>query len=665
MTELNPFHTLYMSEKVTPREFVSLFSPRLVADMGALYQPGNIVLRGMQGSGKTMLLDLLKPEVRVAYHKSGIDFPVPQGTPFVGCGINLITSRAYEFGKRAHRGLGGDHIDTSLLFADFVNYWLVIDLLRGLETLCAGGEDLASSIGLGCDAPMLDAAASELGKRDCWFGYLDGVSSHQQLIARITERLTSVRSWVNRNVAELDPRVERTKTSPDEPLSEFVRVYREQGVIGPNVEVFAQIDQYEELHYLKRGIPGAEAVGEAMQAAVHTAMGSRDSCVSYRVGARRFAWPSRPTRLASDGPLELKRDYDDLDLDETLRESESYFAKFAQDIFRRRVEFVNGDLAGVTGAELIGRAFGKSPTKRKKALAYVGPTFRPRAPKAGEFTPEISTALAEISKSNPLNGILATAWARSRRPGQLNVARLSEEKWLGYWQRDRLDQASLQLAAMATQRMRWYGDKDILRLSSANPLAFVTLCKELFASAERNGRSVADVLRTASEPLSSQHQTAAVYEASEVWFSKIEQSEGGRERQAACARIGEWARDSLRSDLELVRPGHTGFSIDELDLHSEPELARWLREAVDHAALLQFRHTSKNGPARFKYYLVPLLCPRFQIPSTRRKEPKYVSADLTIRWLVQLEHAASKEMKDRPRTRSDKGVEGPPNGKLF
>src|SRR4051812_23644361 len=57
----NPFHVLYASEFLEAHDFVHLFSPQLMAELRPLYMPGNIVLRGRQGSGKTMLLNLLEP----------------------------------------------------------------------------------------------------------------------------------------------------------------------------------------------------------------------------------------------------------------------------------------------------------------------------------------------------------------------------------------------------------------------------------------------------------------------------------------------------------------------------------------------------------------------------------------------------------------------------
>ena len=89
---VNPFRELYVGESVGSNEFVKLFSPLLVTHSLALFQPGNVVLKGFTGAGKSMLLNLLLPETRLAYEKVGQKFPIPREfNRFIGAGINLQT----------------------------------------------------------------------------------------------------------------------------------------------------------------------------------------------------------------------------------------------------------------------------------------------------------------------------------------------------------------------------------------------------------------------------------------------------------------------------------------------------------------------------------------------------------------------------------------------
>jgi ABC-type lipoprotein export system ATPase subunit len=57
----NPFNELYVTETVSSSAFVRIFSPFILKNASALFLPGNVVIKGMQGCGKSMLLSLLKP----------------------------------------------------------------------------------------------------------------------------------------------------------------------------------------------------------------------------------------------------------------------------------------------------------------------------------------------------------------------------------------------------------------------------------------------------------------------------------------------------------------------------------------------------------------------------------------------------------------------------
>ena len=57
---INPFFELYVGDRLSSSEFVNIFSPFLVEHAEALFLPGNVVVKGVQGSGKSMLLKLVK-----------------------------------------------------------------------------------------------------------------------------------------------------------------------------------------------------------------------------------------------------------------------------------------------------------------------------------------------------------------------------------------------------------------------------------------------------------------------------------------------------------------------------------------------------------------------------------------------------------------------------
>ena len=97
----NPFFELYVGERISSKEFVTIFSPFLVGYAEALFLPGNVVVKGVQGSGKSMLLSLLTSEVRREYTLANEQLPVsPEIGQFIGAGINLAHSNAIDFGYR-------------------------------------------------------------------------------------------------------------------------------------------------------------------------------------------------------------------------------------------------------------------------------------------------------------------------------------------------------------------------------------------------------------------------------------------------------------------------------------------------------------------------------------------------------------------------------------
>ena len=126
-TNINPFMHQYIGELASPEEFVRLFSPVLVKNFLSLFQKGNIVLRGTQGSGKSMLLNLLKPEIIAAYYRDADSvYPLPKSLRrFISAGINLTRSDAVSIGQRPIEGNEKDDNQAfPHYFADFINYWV-------------------------------------------------------------------------------------------------------------------------------------------------------------------------------------------------------------------------------------------------------------------------------------------------------------------------------------------------------------------------------------------------------------------------------------------------------------------------------------------------------------------------------------------------------------
>ena len=97
----NPFNQLYVGEKIPSDEFVEIFSNELVKPAMPLFEAGNVILSGVQGTGKSMLFKLMRPDVRLAYSQAGEQLPIPaECRRFIGAGININNARCNEFGHR-------------------------------------------------------------------------------------------------------------------------------------------------------------------------------------------------------------------------------------------------------------------------------------------------------------------------------------------------------------------------------------------------------------------------------------------------------------------------------------------------------------------------------------------------------------------------------------
>lgn len=169
----NPFQALYVTEYIQSSEFPKLFSPVLVPHLQALFEPGNLVLRGTQGTGKSMLLSLLDSTVRAEYHLQKLPSPVPTRLQnFVCASINLSSSNATKLNER--RFSESDREDESIaraVFADFINYWIVRDLFRSLNQLGeAGAGVISQEQSKETRERQLNVAAGQLAAHPAWFG---------------------------------------------------------------------------------------------------------------------------------------------------------------------------------------------------------------------------------------------------------------------------------------------------------------------------------------------------------------------------------------------------------------------------------------------------------------------------------------------------------------
>ncbi|MGH9830254.1 MAG: hypothetical protein ACREDR_44155, partial [Blastocatellia bacterium] len=100
----NPFRELMVTELIdNPKLYKKMFSEQiLIGETLTVFRPVNAVLLGPQGSGKSMILNLLRYSVLAEYVSvEGIPPQLDFLTPFLGISINLQRAYFQAFGRRS------------------------------------------------------------------------------------------------------------------------------------------------------------------------------------------------------------------------------------------------------------------------------------------------------------------------------------------------------------------------------------------------------------------------------------------------------------------------------------------------------------------------------------------------------------------------------------
>ena len=639
----NPFVDLYVTESISADTFVKVFSTTLLdeADALALYQPGNVLLIGLQGSGKTALLNLLKPEVLIAYRRAGAKWPLPEScSRFVSAGINLSKSGAMDFGQRPIETQGpSDDRRYALYFADFLNYWIVDDLLRSIETLNNSSEpNVRDFLGLDASNQKLEEFAKTLAQKKCWLSALSNVDSFSALRQALENRIIEYRNFLNYNTDELPESIKRTKTSAGDPISTSIDVLRACGILPQNLPVLIRIDQFEDLMGLEEGPDQALRVD--YRAVIYKMLGARDSRLSYRVGARPYAVRQDFRMLGTASAIEELRNYTIVDMESILRRTEhsrGIFPKFAEDVFYKRL-VTSGYEIPKTTKSLITYVFGSRPNAEDRARSYVKESTDKILLSETDWPAGSAEFLSNLAKENPVSAKLGEAWLRQKlerhSSAQPDVTRMEweteERKW---WKKERIDHALLQIAAARGQRMVWSGDKDILSLSGGNILVFLSICQLVWAEFLRSRvESTGNVPQIHSSII----QDLGIQQASEYWFRKLRADpNGGDDRQRFISILASDLRNAMKADKRMSYPGANGFSLADRDLDEDAETAVFLDLCTAYGVLSMSRHTPKTktrGESK-KWYLFPILSPYFQLPAPHTKEPLYTNVAQVRTWL--------------------------------
>jgi hypothetical protein len=260
-------------------------------------------------------------------------------------------------------------------------------------------------------------------------------------------------------------------------------------------------------------------------------------------------------------------------------------------------------------------------------------------PRHDDWPPAWNKLLKKIYKRNKFESKMAEVWINQKLgrttefPDRLTPAARERDWSRPWWQKERREALLTQIASDCRQR-RLYGGWDILMtLSGSNILVFVNLCREIWDIWERAQLKAGHPLKS----ITSEIQSQAIRVVADFWLQAQEQYPGGAERRDFITRLGIGIRKALLADRGLVYPGHTGFSLlnDEYDSKRAEKARHFLEEATDFGTLIALPHTTKEKDRRprTKWYLFPALCPHFDIPAIRTKEPYYATLEELQHWL--------------------------------
>ena len=667
----NPFNELYLSEAIDdPALYLRWFSPKiLTGETGALFRRGNAVLRGSNGVGKTMLLRLFAPHVRASYWRSdsGLGWRIPMENA-IGIGVNFIHAGFGSLGGRSLAKREDENRERwAPVFGDLLNYYLIHELLKTLQFLQHVGSVVAERVGANVTTRALDIFAEMLATDECWFGGMSGVQNFDELATAVQKRIEAYRSFVNWNTRRLPTRIQGTKTAAGAPLLKAREALRSTRVLPEGIALVVTLDQYETLYHTDYASDADDerSLGRAFCRVVNSLLALRSPSISYKVGVRHYAWGRELRGLNTDAKLEHGRDYQLVDLDEVLRRPENtaswIFPDFAEDVAERRLDAM-GDGTGA-GTKQFKSMFG-TLTAEEEIERYCQRNSGRLAPGHGEGWPQRwQQFFRELYESNKYKAKLAEVWVRQKEALDQDVfagtpPRGNEPPWGSpWWEKERREALLTQVASACSQRRLYCGWDTLLTLSASNILVFISLCREIWDHWERAQAATAEAVGTMAADVQSQ----AVRIVANSWLEKQEEFPRGTTRKQFVVRLGVALRKGLIADKGLTYPGRTGFSLTEDELGEDQVVKGFLQDAVDYGALVSFPHTTKekDGKRRRKWYLSPILCPNFEIPAIRTKEPYYAKLAEVRQWI----EGGPIAIGSRPRRRGYGGTEK--NRRLF
>ena len=636
----NPFSNLYITESIPAKQFVQVFSPVLLQETEThlLFQPGNVIVKGSQGTGKSALLNLLKPEILIAFLNSTESLPLPTHcSKFLSASITLRSSGALDFGQRSF-GPVDENYDkiTGLFFGDYLNYWIIDDLLENIELLFSKeGQPLAKHLGLKLDIKLLEVFSTSISKNTCWFGYLDEVDGFQDLRRKIQDRILSYESFLNYN-SDLPPEFLSTKTRPGDPIGATAEALKECGIVPYDTPVFVSIDQFEDLMDLEMDHKGEFPT--IFRSVIMKMLGNRDKRASYRIGARPYSLSSGNQGFGNNAFTEEMREFKFLDIGELLKKPEyrtSLFPNFCNDVLLRRLNYEGYNKLSES-QNYVKYVFGPHTTPEAKVRKFVKSISKNLITPQGNWPKGSEAYLRNLAAKDPISAKMGEAWLRQKnKKSELTLKSIKEIPWASkpWWKKERKQLAMLQVFSSSNQRMAWYGYTDVLSLSGNNIIVFLSICQFIWAEYLKSDNTSLALIPENIEP---NIQAMGVHNASEHWFRKVKaEPKGGDARYAFVHILAIFLKTRLRADRSMSYPGENGFSLPVHDLEEADVIGEFLAHCVGFGVLETTDHTPKvtsRGLSK-KWYLTSILTPYFQLPTPHIKEPYYASLKDVFGWM--------------------------------
>lgn len=654
MSKINPFSNLYLGETLgNDNNFVCLFSDKVVSHADPLYSDSNVILKGYQGMGKSMLLSLLSPQIRVAFCHSRRPIPEAINRFFLTAEINLTTTNILSIGQRpVFPEHNSDHPQNQAyacsLFEDFFNYRTLISLLLNLRFMSQPQN--RDCFGEHFHPEKLDFFARNLAREDCFHGFLSCVTSMEELISTVDSRIKEHKRFIAYNCETLPETLQTTKTSIGLPLEAAQQHLRQSGCVTIDAPLYINIDQYEILN------SAHQDPNHFFQEIIHKALSSRRAGVFYKIGTRLYGWSKTPRIFGTNLVLEMDRDYKEVDLSIVMHRSENpsthIFPSFATDVFERRMKYLGkiGDGKIPSPKEIFGSGY--SIEKQEELYGAKNTTSSRAFPYPLDYPDIWKKFIKEVGKIHGiLEAKLAFAWSLQKRPGsrnECNYHTISDPLTIDnpkktawgkiYWRKERIPQAWLQLAAGNAQRLVWAGEQDIMQLSSTNILIFLRICQFIWEQRDR-AESRRGYNYNMTEPIDPTIQSVAIYNASQVWFDKIYERPDGSLKKTFIEECGRFLREQLRQDFSMSYPGAVGFSLQKIatdfPLPNGLTIRHFLEKCADDELLMIVKHTSKEAKKtkQEKIYLHPIFSPYLQLHSKHIKEPYYATTQEFLKWM--------------------------------